>query len=203
MKGNGIVDGTDAIIGIVDYRTAATVEDFGAVGDGITDDTAAIQAAMRSGKNLILYDGTKQYRVGYLALPAGTALLEKPPNGESHHTCDHPAYKNMDRTPLKINSIVDELREKAAETMKMVEEDAKKHVLEQDTAAERAVTVIISDLKKHVSVPRNLTRDYQFLILDESVRMLVLNKLHDISIMADQIKDYVRIPPSTWGAGIP
>jgi hypothetical protein len=51
-----------------------TAKEFGARGDGVTDDTAAIQAAVNSSKSVYLPAGT--YRVvGQILLPAGAALV--------------------------------------------------------------------------------------------------------------------------------
>ncbi len=51
-----------------------SVKDFGAVGDGVTDDTAAIQAALNSGQtNIVLPDGTYLVTAS-LAVPANVFL---------------------------------------------------------------------------------------------------------------------------------
>lgn len=48
----------------------ATPESFGAKGDGVTDDAAAITQALASGKNVV-FDGTKTYAVGsVITIPA-------------------------------------------------------------------------------------------------------------------------------------
>ena len=47
-------------------QESVSVKDFGAVGDGVTDDTAAIQAALDSGENILIPKGT--YLTGGLTL---------------------------------------------------------------------------------------------------------------------------------------
>lgn len=51
-----------------------SVKDFGAVGDGIIDDTAAIQAALNSGVKLI-YAPTGTYKITTLVLPNNVSLV--------------------------------------------------------------------------------------------------------------------------------
>ena len=68
-------------------RDVVSVKDFGAVGDGTTDDTAAIQAAINTGKNIVFPEGT--YRVNNLTQSTnsqsfhghGQAFLMKNANG--------------------------------------------------------------------------------------------------------------------------
>src|SRR4030095_12420841 len=53
----------------------AVIEGFGAIGDGVTNDTAAILAATNTANTLGLtlkFDRTKRYRVENLTIPAGT-----------------------------------------------------------------------------------------------------------------------------------
>lgn len=50
-----------------------TVKDFGAVGDGVTDDTAAIQAALNTGKSVYLPDGI--YKISAALAPVGSQSL--------------------------------------------------------------------------------------------------------------------------------
>ena len=55
-------------------RDMVSVKDFGAVGDGVTDDTVAIQAALNSGaKRVLAPAGT--YRFSTLTMPADVELL--------------------------------------------------------------------------------------------------------------------------------
>lgn len=61
-------------------REVVSVKDFGAVGDGIADDAAAIQAAINTGKAVFLPNGI--YKIGAaLVLPSGSVVIgESMPN---------------------------------------------------------------------------------------------------------------------------
>jgi len=90
VSGDSISEGSTANSSAVDYNQGGTgavdrtvkaklqetvsVKDFGAVGDGVTDDTAAIQAALDSGKKRIhMPEGT--YKVtDRIAVPDGVSL---------------------------------------------------------------------------------------------------------------------------------
>ena len=54
-------------------RDVVSVKDFGAVGDGITDDTVAIQAALNSGAAVVNMDNSN-YRITSLSIPEGVTL---------------------------------------------------------------------------------------------------------------------------------
>jgi hypothetical protein len=54
-----------------------SVKDFGAIGDGITDDTASITAALNSGAGTVYFgDSTCQYRITSTITPTNTALTK-------------------------------------------------------------------------------------------------------------------------------
>ena len=67
--------GTGAVATTVQtkLRESVSVKDFGAVGDGVTDDTAAIQAALNAGGTIFVPAGT--YLVDYLTTPVAVSLV--------------------------------------------------------------------------------------------------------------------------------
>ncbi len=59
-------------INIVDTNGAVNIRDYGATGDGTTDDTTSIQAAINDSNNIYVPEGT--YVTGALTLKAGTHI---------------------------------------------------------------------------------------------------------------------------------
>lgn len=68
--------GTGAVARTVEskLRESVSVKDFGAAGDGTTDDTAAIQAALTAGAGGRVYFPSGTYLCGALTVPASTRL---------------------------------------------------------------------------------------------------------------------------------
>ena len=66
---NFLQAGTGAVVRTVQAkeRDTVSVKDFGAVGDGVTDDTAAIQAAILAGAGKTIYFPAGTYRIPYSA----------------------------------------------------------------------------------------------------------------------------------------
>lgn len=81
--------GTGAVTRTVEskLRDVVSVKDFGAVGDGVADDTAAIQAAINTGNSVFFPDGTykcsglTQSTNGQRLFASGKVLLQKNANG--------------------------------------------------------------------------------------------------------------------------
>jgi len=77
LGGGFIQAGSGAVQRTVESRLqdVVSVKDFGAVGDGVTDDTAAIQAAVAAaaGKELIFPSGT--YKTDSFTVPSGTTVV--------------------------------------------------------------------------------------------------------------------------------
>ncbi|KAL4880128.1 pectate lyase superfamily protein-domain-containing protein [Aspergillus karnatakaensis] len=61
-----------------DYQVHRNVKDFGAVGDGVTDDTAAINQAISSGDRCGLGCDSSTTRPAVVYFPPGTYLVSKP-----------------------------------------------------------------------------------------------------------------------------
>jgi len=86
---NGIGNGTNSLSNAVSTATGSTtsrtfgareadvvnVKDFGAVGDGVADDTTAIQAALNTGKNVVCPTGTFKVSAPLVCTVAGTSFI--------------------------------------------------------------------------------------------------------------------------------
>ena len=59
-----------------DLKKWANVSDFGAVGDGITDDTAAVQRAMNSGKPVVYFSKSNYAIFGTVNIPATVKVVD-------------------------------------------------------------------------------------------------------------------------------
>ena len=80
-------------------RESVSVGDFGAVGDGVANDTAAIQAALNSGAGVVEMDDGN-YRVTTISIPEGVTLKGKG-KAETTITC----ISNV--TPIVMNNAND------------------------------------------------------------------------------------------------
>lgn len=60
----------------ISCESVAFVDDYGAVGDGVTDSTAAIQAAMNSGRPYVFFGGGKYLVNGKISIPEGVKLVD-------------------------------------------------------------------------------------------------------------------------------
>lgn len=59
-----------------DYRNFASVKDFGAVGDGVTDDTAAIQAAMNGAEKGLYFEPGRYLVTAPIHIPKGKKVID-------------------------------------------------------------------------------------------------------------------------------
>tara|TARA_Y100000114_G_scaffold107004_1_gene100320 strand:+ start:324 stop:2102 length:1779 start_codon:yes stop_codon:yes gene_type:complete len=94
-----ITSGTGATVRTVDDKLGdfVSVKDFGAVGDGTTDDTAAIQAAINVQKSVYFPSGT--YLCGQITFPQQTG-------GQSYSTDDAPVICGAGRNRSIIKSTI-------------------------------------------------------------------------------------------------
>lgn len=80
-KGAGMVGFRQAGAGAVPRtmldkaREVVSVKDFGAVGDGVADDTAAIQAAINSGKGAVIFPAGRYRVTSNITVPANTTVI--------------------------------------------------------------------------------------------------------------------------------
>lgn len=65
----------DVVMSIT-YDNYALVDDYGAIGDGVTDCTAAIQAAVRSGKEVILFGAGRYFVNRKIYVPKTVKLID-------------------------------------------------------------------------------------------------------------------------------
>lgn len=81
--------GTNAVATTVQakLRQTVSVKDFGAVGDGITDDTAALQAALNAGVSLLFPDGVYK-TTAQLTMSAKSNILLKGDNATIYTTAN-------------------------------------------------------------------------------------------------------------------
>jgi hypothetical protein len=72
-----------------------SVTDFGAVGDGVTDDTAAITAALAASKNVYFPIPTVAYQVSTIDIPAGSVLQTENINVKFKQIAGQPATTSV------------------------------------------------------------------------------------------------------------
>jgi polygalacturonase len=89
LGGGFIQEGTGAVQRTVESKLqdVVSVKDFGAVGDGVADDTAAIQAALNSNARTIHLIGGQTYKVtSSITIPANKIVVG---NGATITTASH------------------------------------------------------------------------------------------------------------------
>lgn len=88
---------------------ALDVEAFGAVGDGVTDDTAAFVAALATGRPIRVPEASVAYLIdaGNLTIPTGTRLIGDGPNSKVtiNTTTLNPLFDLEDNTDISIEGL--------------------------------------------------------------------------------------------------
>ena len=100
-------DGTGATERLVSekLKERVSVKDFGAVGDGVTDDTAAIQAAIDAATNELHFEDTKTYRISS-ALNVNKSNLRIIGRGATLNGSAQPASVSLsDRFALRVEGV--------------------------------------------------------------------------------------------------
>jgi hypothetical protein len=91
-------DGTNAVTRTIQdkLRDVVSVKDFGAVGDGVTDDTAAVQAALNTNKSVYFPQGV--YLVDALTIPTAA-------RGSTYYGDGYYHYNNNQKTVIKARTL--------------------------------------------------------------------------------------------------
>jgi hypothetical protein len=90
--------GTNAVTRTIQdkLRDVVSVKDFGAVGDGVTDDTAAVQAALNTNKSVYFPQGV--YLVDALTIPTAA-------RGSTYYGDGYYHYNNNQKTVIKARTL--------------------------------------------------------------------------------------------------